>query len=503
MPNKKYIISLLIAFVSISYSYSQSINDEYADYTKLDSITFADYTNKNWEGVIHYGNIAIENNIDYYYLRIRMGIAYFYLEKYLDAANNLQKALKFNENDALAQLYLYDTYIILGKNTKAYKLSKSFSSSTMNLISKKRKLIEFIDIGGGYSLSNNYDLNDKVYYNNNNDTLSGYQELIGDKSVFTIGANFNLSPSFSIYAGYTNLQIDKIYCSQYFEVPLKFDSVQNETWGYQNYYSPDTIQHHHTNKETIQQNEIYVNGKYQLSNGWALTLFTNLIFVNSVNYTPIIDTVVLVDTNYQITGQDPVLFEYDYYHLRFDRADTSFLDFIAGFNIEKDFNNVTLNLFGTISSLNGAKQSQLGTSGFYYLNSNASIYGNTQLTWFSQRQKQSNNDSRLIFTQKIGGKLLSKLWAEAEFGYGNLQNANINNGSIVFNQSDKTNCWGGVNLKLPLTKNIELNLYYKYIRYEGEFYLDIMQNTEQKNKQNTNSFNYQTQNIIGGLKWKF
>ena len=502
MPNK-IIISLLITIVSISYSYSQNIVDEYTNYAKLDSVTFANYTNKNWEGVIHYGNIAIENNIDYYYLRIRMGIAYFNLEKYLDAANNLQKAIKFNKNDALAQLYLYDTYIILGKNTKAYKLSKSFSSSTMNLISKKRKLIEFIDIGGGYSLSNNYDLNDKVYYNSNNDTLSGYQELIGDKSVFTAGASFNLSPSISVYAGYTNLQIDKIFCSQYFEVPLKFDSVQNEIWGYQNYFSPDTIQHHDTNKETITQNEVYVNGKYQFNNGWALTLFTNLIFVNSVNYTPRIDTIVVVDTNYQIIGQNPVLFEYDYYHLRFDRADTTFMDYVVGFNIEKDYNNVTLNLFGTFSSLNGAKQSQLGASGFYYLNSSASIYGNTQLTWFSQRLRQSSNDNRLLFTQKIGGRIFPKLWVEAEFGYGNLHNANINNGSIVFNQADKTNYWGGVNLKLPLTKNIELNLYYKYIRYQGEFYSDIEQSSEQKNKQNTNSFNYQTQNIVGGLKWKF
>ena len=499
MPNKKYIISFLIAFVSISYSYSQNINNEYADYAKLDSITFADYTNKNWEGVIHYGNIAIENNIDYYYLRIRMGIAYFNLEKYLLAANNLQKALEFNKNDALAQLYLYDTYIILGKTSKAYKLSKYFAATTMDLLLQKRKVIEFVDIVGGYMFSNN-NKNNKIFLDIKGDTLVGSSDFYGNKSVFNFAANINLTPSISMFASYTNLHVEKNTYTQHYEVPLKFDSVTNEIWGYQNYYSLDTLHYFNKYSKVVKQNEYYLNSRFQFNKGWAVTAFGNLIFINSPKFNPVVDTVTNNYINYQINDSEPVLFEYQYAKLHYTKTDTSYISFIAGVNIEKDFNNITLNLFATMSSLNNNKQNQIGGSCSYYFNSQASVYGNTGLLWFSQQQKQQRNtDNRFIITQKLGGKLLSNLWSEAEFTYGDLRNVNVNNGSVVYNQSDKTIFSTGINLRLLLTNHIEFNIYYKYIKYEGFF----ATNTEPTISKSSNTFNYQTQNILGGIRWKF
>ncbi len=107
----------------------------------------------------------------------------------------------------------------------------------------------------------------------------------------------------------------------------------------------------------------------------------------------------------------------------------------------------------------------------------------------------------MIFNQKLGGRLYRNLWAEAEITYGDLNNANTNNGFVVYNQADKMKFIGGLTFKIFLGKHFELNLLYRYIAYEGIFIEDS--DDEQNSDLNTNIFNYQTQSIIGGLKWTF
>lgn len=493
---KKSIISFVIMFIGMYQLSGQMYFG--SDYKKLDSITYAAYVNQNWEKVIYAGNIALNKNIDYYYLRMRMGMAAYFLGRYPEAADYFEKALLFNPKGQTAQLYLYNAYKLLGKNTKAYRLGRGFSKNTLSLIHEKRKPVEALYTGGGYSFSNNYAHNDKFFAKGNSDTLVGSQVLIGDKSDFYAGAGINLSPVVSLFVGYNHLQIQKRINFQYVEMPLVFDSVQYEDWGYQNYFSSDTTFFRKSFDETIGQDEIYLSSRFQFETGWAITLFSNMVFVSSVNIKA--DTVPksVTDTNYHVYGEEPVLCDYEYEH-QFARNDSSFFDYVIGANIEKDYNNITFNLFGTMSSLNGQKQSQLGISSFYCLNSHASIYGSTGLTWFVQKWNTGWNENRLIFNQKIGGRLYRGLWGEAGFTYGNLNNANIDNGFIVYNQADKMKFKMGVNLKMFLGKHMELNLLYGHVAYESTF----IEGSDQNNNEVAHTFNYQTQNLIGGLKWKF
>ncbi len=318
---KKSAVSLLILFASV-YQLSGQIYIG-NDYKELDSITYAQYINQDWENVLYNGNRALNKNIDYFYLRMRMGIAAYSLGRYPEAANQLEKALTYNSKDAIAQLYLYDTYKLLGKNTKAYRLSKSFTKNTLSLVPTKRKVVEAFYAGGGYVFSDNNNLNDKLFINKENDTTEGYRILIGNKSDVYAGISFNLSPAVSIYAGYNHLQIQKKINFQYTEAPLVLDSVQIQDWGFQNFFSADTSFFQKSFDEIINQDEIYLNSRFQFETGWAITLFTNMVMVNSVNIRPDTTLKTITDTSYYIYGNDPELISYN--ELQFIRNDSSFL----------------------------------------------------------------------------------------------------------------------------------------------------------------------------------
>ena len=81
-----------------------------------------------------------------------------------------------------------------------------------------------------------------------------------------------------------------------------------------------------------------------------------MVFVNSANINT--DTILksVTDTSYYVYGNEPEIITYSYDELQFIRNDSSFFNYIIGVNLEKDYNNITFNLFGSISSLNGLKQ---------------------------------------------------------------------------------------------------------------------------------------------------
>lgn len=495
---KKSVISLMIVFLWFDQLTCQIV--ENLNYRALDSITYTEYSNQQWKDVIHFGDIALDKNIDYYYLRMRMGISSYNLGRYPEAANHFEKALIFNSKAPTAQLYLYDSYKLIGKNTKAYKLRKGFTDNTLAQVTPKKKIVEAIYAGGGYSFSNNYSLNNNFFLDENQDSLSGYRTLIGDKSDVYAGLSFNFSPSVSLYVGYNHLQIKKKINLQYIEVPLIVDSIHNEDWGFQKFFSADTVFLHRTFDEIIQQSEIYLNAKIQFDKGWALTLFSNMILVNSGNIKANTTSRSVTDTSYYVYGFPPEVFTYNYDEVQFTRTDSSFTNFVVGLNLEKDFNNITINLAASISKLNGIRQRQLRVSTFYYLTPYANFYGSTGITGFVQLQKDGGKEKRLIFDQKIGSKLYRNFWGEVEITYGNLNNANTDNGFIVYNQADKMKFKTGLTLSIFLGAQIELNLLYRYISYEGIF---AEESNDEQNSLITHSFNYQTQNIFGGIKWKF
>jgi hypothetical protein len=88
---------------------------------------------------------------------------------------------------------------------------------------------------------------------------------------------------------------------------------------------------------------------------------------------------------------------------------------------------------------------------------------------------------------------------EAEFLSGNLNNVNIKQASVIYNLPEKVNFITGLNLHIFATDKLEISLIYNYSDKSG-FYSNQNINNDEINNY---SFSYQTQSIIGGLKWTF
>ena len=93
------------------------------DFKTVDSETHRLFAEKKWDSVIIVGKRALRDNIDYFYLRLRIGISFFEIRKYLQAIDHLEKAHEFNSGDPMTMEYLYESYIMTGRNQEAKALA--------------------------------------------------------------------------------------------------------------------------------------------------------------------------------------------------------------------------------------------------------------------------------------------------------------------------------------------------------------------------------------------
>ncbi len=488
-----------------------------ADFRQVDSLTYQYYLNSNWKPILKTGKQALKNDIDYYYLRMRMGIAAFEEGKPAIAANHFQKALVFNENDPVAQGYLYDSYLEMGKTNRAWKLSKNFSQSLKSSLLTKKKIVESVDVMGGYVFSNNIQKNNDLYLMGS-DTLFGKQKMFGDEAYLHAGLKFNLSHSVSLYASFNNINVQTQSNFQYINYHEGVTTVDT-SWGFIRY--PDTIPD--TNRmsfnEPLTQKEAYLNVRFQFNKGWALTLYSNILFLNVNKTKAFYEPVTITDTAYYVesTGEYE-LFDYQTDSYTFKEIDSSFVNWVAGFNLEKDINTVLFSLNASVSQLNKGTQFQAGLSALYYPFGSTAFYGYSGILFFNSSYREdrgngngngngngqnnpgrNNSESRLIFSQKLGARLFKSGWLEGDIYIGNLNNVNIDNAFIVYNLPEKINMSAGLNFTVMVSKHLELGIYYRYMDKSGNYFTFDQEHTRYQNF----SFNYQTQNLIGGIKWKF
>lgn len=139
----------LAAFGSKLLSQNDTLN-----FTKVDSVSYSLYTEKKWDELIKYCRYAVSGGYDYYYLRVRAGIACFEKKQYRAAAVQLEKALAFNAGDALANEYLYYSYIYSGRNEQARWLSRSFDPEfAAGIKTLKLSPVAFVMAEGGVKVS--------------------------------------------------------------------------------------------------------------------------------------------------------------------------------------------------------------------------------------------------------------------------------------------------------------------------------------------------------------
>jgi hypothetical protein len=228
----------------------------------------------------------------------------------------------------------------------------------------------------------------------------------------------------------------------------------------------------------------------------------HLIFINYpetyASYTPITITDTLyVDSITPGTG----VYSFQQSSYSFPFRNISITNYVASFLLTKDFSIFTAGLSGSYSNLNDKYQTQLGWSLTWYPFGNINFYGFTNVIGFFQ-----GNESRVIFQQNLGGKVLPRLWLEGSAIIGDLTNANLSNGFIVYNNTDKINYRLGANLLWTVTKNIGLSVIYQYFSNESVQLYNILDPSDpaRSTVKQVNEYNkYQTHTLIGGITWKF
>jgi len=440
--------TILLFFLLINlYSFAQT------EKTNIDQKTLELFQNKQYKRLIFVGEEAIKNNTDYFFLRFRIGVAYYELGNYRMAVYHLEKALIFNSDDPSELEYLYYSYVFSGRTSDANLLSSRMTDDSKLRIGYKTKFLSSVYFEGGSTLSNNIPKNAGIDINDTSN-IYGENDLNNNIMYAHIGLKHEILPFLSLYHGYSHIAIEK----------RKIISIQN--W--------DTISNY-----TLSQNEYYINADIQLKLGLKLTPAFHFIQADAKSLKYQFDT----------AGE-------------FLSSTLNIKNYVASLAISKEYKRFSFNLYGTYSNLNSAKQIQGGIGITYFPFGNLNLYTNSNLIFFYQKLpggqgNVSNKETRLIFDQSVGCKLLPKLWSEASITLGNLANYNEKNAFIVYNIADNIKFKTGISFIYSLSSKLELSLRYQFLNRENDYI------TYENSKTSiTKTTNYQNNAIIGGIKWK-
>ena len=145
-------------------------------------------------------------------------------------------------------------------------------------------------------------------------------------------------------------------------------------------------------------------------------------------------------------------------------------------------------------NINGYKQKQITTSFIYYPFGNTDFYGKTYFSFFKQK-----NTSRYLWSQTLGVKLIKNIWFETGYRQGDFSNTQFERGFLVYNLPEKINFMTNAAVLFFINKHTEINLRYQYFDKSDKWGTFV----KQDNDFEYSSFNYQSNNLIIELIWKF
>jgi len=472
------------------------------DFLTVDRLTWRCYNEQKWDSVITVGKKALRHHIDYYYLRVRMGVAYYEKHEYIPAATHLARARQFNSGDSFVADYLYRSYLYTNHPAEARLLKGSLAQEDGNREPEAgTPFVDRVHSEAGYTISSSNSPNNLSTLMGK-DSLYGEQDLYGNNLYGNLSCKLNLSKRVTLSVGYTYLDFSKRKYIQYSHLDDQLVKIADSSWGKYYVYNiskavKDTSFGYH-----VYQHEAYLAAAIHLPRGFRIFPAFHLVHVATPLVTATQHFTTVKDTssygNFDSTYRtfDFVRSGYSYY-----QRDSTFNNYLVGLMVTKDLSFFNLGLFGSWSNLNGKQQIQGGVALSYYPLGNLNLYGTTTITGFSQSNKQ-----RLLLSQVVGARITPWWWAEGDIYYGDYTNANILNGSILYNNSDKFDYRGGVNMVFNLSRHIQLSLIYQYSQKESQqvYYtrsLDPVTKSPSSTQQTQNN-TYHTHSIIGGITWK-
>jgi hypothetical protein len=450
---QRIIFSIFIIILLSNYALAK---EDTLDFKTVDYKTYGYYINQNWDSLVYLGELAIDQDIDYYYLRVRLGVAYYEKQRYLTACKHFQQALIFYSQSDFAMLYLYKSYIQLGREAEARLLFKSFSKAlkTETRIPESY-FISQVYTEGGYLFSNNESKNKDIDLDGDAN-IYGETALSKDKYFFNLGLQHDIGKKLSLYHAYTNLTIN------YSRVVKGYNTKQ---------VSSDLI---------IRQQEYYINADWFMKKGFNLTPAFHFLSLK--------------------------------YKTNNTKTDTNMRKYVASLALSKRFTNTHVSLFGTYSDFEESMQIQAGLLLTLCPFSNLKFYSTTGVVNknnFTNNSPPGNGNkghneskqtvsSSFVFSELLGVKYYKNNWLEISATYGELKNYNEKNAMVVYDTPDKINYKLEANLFFQINKKIRLSLGYQYWDLTGTYFV---QNSFLPGDIRSYNTSYQNQLITGGLKW--
>jgi hypothetical protein len=471
------------------------------DFRTVDELTYRYYNEQKWDSVIGIGKKALRQDIDYYYLRVRMGISYFEKREYFPAVTHLKKAREFNSGDPVITDYLYRSYLYSNHYEEAELLKASMPKDPKGTQYSTSRFVDQIHFEGGYTLSSDNspkNISDLM----GKDSIYGEQDLYGNSLYSNLGLKLKISKRVCLSLAYSYLNFNKTKYIQYGHFEDQFLGIADSTWGKNYLYSFPWVIHDTSFSYKVNQHEVHVGATAILPAGFKIMPAFHFIHVGYTLTNGSYTTKTMQDTAFYTTFDSNYhTFSFTRYLYSFDQKDTSFNNYLVGLRITKDLGIFNLGLSGSWSNLNHKKQIQAGVLLTYYPLGNLNFYGTTMVTGFFQEK-----DKRLLLGQVLGAKITPWMWLEGNFYWGDYTNANIYNGSVVYNNSDIIDYRAGANLVFNVGKHLQLSLIYQYFKKESQqlYYIKtidpVTNEVNEVSQIKTNAYN--TNTIIGGITWK-
>ncbi len=477
------------------------------DFQTVDMLTYRYFEEKKWDSVIVVGKQALKQGFDYYYLRVRMGISCFEKRAYIPAITHLNKAIGFNSGDPVILDYLYRSYLYVNRNEEAQLILDKKLKDKNDSTRTRKKVVEQVSFEGGYSLSN-----DKTALQLPPHLLKaikfGVQEIYGVDDLYgnsfygNLGLKFKIFKRVRLSLAYNYLNFSKTMNLKegHFEDHLL--GIVDTVGGKKYLYSFPWVVHDTSFRYNVNQHEAHFGVTVILPAGFKILPAFHFIHVADKmnNFTIRLRTI--QDTAFRSTVDNTVrTFPLTHYDYSFYQKDTSFNNIVIALMITKDYRIFNLGLSGSWSNLNNQTQTQAGVILTYYLLGNLNLYGTSSLTGFFQ-----GHETRLLISQVLGAKVTPWCWVEGLFYWGNYTNANILNGAVVYNNSDKNDYRIAATLTFLVGNHLQLSLIYQYFRNESQqqyHILTLSPITGQLNEQVQIKNNpYNTNTLIGGITWK-
>jgi len=442
-------MSLLFLFLLMNGIYAQ----EKLNTSLVDQQTLAYAREGDWDGVTKLGKEALRQGIDFYYLRYRMGVAWYMKKNYHQAAHHLHKAWEQNPGDPLLQEYLYFSLVFSGREMEARHFASGMSGQERSQLGiPDDKLIEKIHVLADLGSSDDQ----KVIEDFSLDPWApdGSRFISRSHRVFQIGLLHPVTQGLSVYHVYTHTQKDHFVYS-----------LSDGT----GFIDPDS-------RSIL--NQYYLSGIWRLARNFRLVTALHYIHVT------------LPEQEGELPGGPGVPGG----PLAATPA-TTWGDYVGSLALYRDMRYLTVGLSAHSSKLNEGRQHQGDLLLTLYPLGNPSLYIASTLSFQQETAENEYQTERLVFFQRIGGQLTSRLWVEGSLTLGDMNNFVRYDGALVFNAMDMIRQQAGVKTTLTLSSRLAVYAVYTAYKHQSQYRPAFFEG------QPFDPLNFSSQTITGGIIW--